>query len=161
MGQSLSKEIDGDTCAEEGFIPNRKKWIKNKLRKKVSFGFRRPILLVTVATVVIIVVIIVIVLTVKLSHRHQSPYRPTCIQPQKGIPATAINVSNTTGVIYELLTESFLDSSEKGGGKAGDGIGDINGNFIFNMFKSFKVILNFNFDFFFIFIQSSSIFQGD
>lgn len=134
MGQSLSKERDGDNGAEEGFIPIRGIKIKNKLRKKVPIGFGRLILLLV--TVIVIIGIIVIV-TDKLSHRHQSSYtyRPTCIQPQKGISAI-INVSNTTGTIYELFTESFLDSSEKGVGKAGDGTGDINGKFIFNMFKN-------------------------
>lgn len=132
MGQSLSKERDGDNGAEEGFIPIRD--IKNKLRKTVPIRFGRLIL---VLVTVIVITGITVIVTAKLFHRHQSSYtnRPTCIQPQEGFPAI-INVSNTTGTIYELFTESFLDSSEKGGGKAGDGTGDINGNFIFNMFKN-------------------------
>lgn len=123
MEQSLSKERDGDNGAEEGFIPIRD--IKNKLRKTVPIRFGRLIL---VLVTVIVIIGITVIVTAKLFHRHQSSYtnRPTCIQPQEGFPAI-INVSNTTGTIYELFTESFLDSSEKGGGKAGDGTGDING----------------------------------
>lgn len=41
------------------------------------------------------------------------------------------------GMIYEFFIEFFFDLSEKGGGKVGDGIGDINGKFIFDMFKNF------------------------
>lgn len=123
MGQSLSKERDGDNGAEEGFIPIRD--IKNKLRKTVPIRFGRLIL---VLVTVIVIIGITVIVTANLFHRHQSSYT-------EGFPAI-INVSNTTGTIYELFTESFLDSSEKGGGKAGDGTGDINGNFIFNMFKN-------------------------
>lgn len=76
MGQSLSKERDGDNGAEEGFIPIRGIMIKNKLRKKVPIGFGLLILLL----VTVIVIIGIVIVTDKLSHRHQSSYtyRPTC-----------------------------------------------------------------------------------
>lgn len=88
---------------------------KNRITQKRAVSVRKKYIAIVLG--IILVLLYIVVSTFVLV------YRPT---PKKNLPGT-----NCSEAVYEILTESFQDSSEFHNGfpVEGDGVGDIKGKY--------------------------------